>query len=88
LDRGDRCADPDDGLVEAASAALTPSERALLDELVGAWQGRFLARIAGGRAITLFHADFHLLGNHVVRRERPTAVRDQLIGGEARPGLA
>jgi hypothetical protein len=54
----------------AASAELTPAERGLLAEVLDAWEGRFLARAAGARSITLIHADFHLLGNVFFRRFR------------------
>jgi aminoglycoside phosphotransferase (APT) family kinase protein len=71
--------------VDAASAQITPSERALLDELVEAWEGRFLARVAGGRAITLIHADFHVLGNVLFAAGDP---RPRVIDwSEAKPGL-
>jgi hypothetical protein len=45
----------------AASDELTPAERGLLAEVLDAWEGRFLARAAGARSITLIQADFHLL---------------------------
>jgi hypothetical protein len=68
-----------------ASAELTPAERDLLAEVLDAWQGRFLARAAGGRSLTLIHADFHLLGNifFAAGESRPRVID----WSELKPGL-
>jgi len=71
--------------LEAATAALTWAERALLEEVLEAWEGRFLARAAEGRSITLIHGDFHLLGNVFFAAGEP---RPRVIDwSELKPGL-
>ena len=71
--------------LETASAELTPAERALLVEVLDAWEPRFQARAAGGRSITLIHADFHLLGNLFFAANEP---RPRVIDwSELKPGL-
>jgi hypothetical protein len=69
----------------AASDELSPAERGLLAEVLDAWEGRFLARAAGARSITLIHADFHLLGNvfFAAERSRPCVID----WSELKPGL-
>jgi len=49
--------------LDALSAEMAPFERALLDEVLDGWEHQFLARVDGGRAVTLIHGDLHLLGN-------------------------
>jgi aminoglycoside phosphotransferase (APT) family kinase protein len=71
--------------VNVAAGELTPADRALLDEVLEAWEARFLARAASGRSITLIHADFHLLGNIFFAGDDP---RPRVIDwSELKPGL-
>src|SRR5262249_32330826 len=64
---------------------ITPAERALLDEVLEGWERRFVARAAGGRAITLIHGDFHLLGNIFFAAGEP---RPRVIDwSQLKPGL-
>lgn len=42
---------------------LSAEELGLLDELVEPWEQQLLARVRGGRALTLAHGDFHFFGN-------------------------
>lgn len=42
---------------------LSTDEQTLLHLLAARWGERFQARVAAGRAVTLLHGDFHLLGN-------------------------
>jgi len=68
-----------------AASELTPADRALLVEVLESWEGRFLARAAAGRSITLIHADFHLLGNLFFAANEP---RPRVIDwSELKPGL-
>lgn len=71
--------------LEGASTELTPAERALLEEVLEAWESRFLARAAGGRSITVIHGDFHLLGNvfFAADESRPRVID----WSEMKPGL-
>jgi hypothetical protein len=69
----------------ATTSELEAAERSLLDEFLGAWVRQFHARVAGGRAITLIHGDFHFLGNVFFA---PNDVRPKVIDwSEAKPGL-
>lgn len=71
--------------LEAVSAEITLAERALLEEVLEEWERGFLARAAGGRAITLIHGDFHLLGNIFFAADEP---RPRVIDwSELKPGL-
>jgi hypothetical protein len=71
--------------LKAASNEITPPERALLEEVLEAWERQFLARAAGGRAITLIHGDFHLLGNIFFAEDQS---RPRVIDwSELKPGL-
>jgi len=71
--------------LETASAELIPAERALLTEVLEAWESRFQARAAGERSITLIHGDFHLLGNLFFAANEP---RPRVIDwSELKPGL-
>ena len=66
-------------------AALTPSERALLDDSLATWERQLTARVASGRAITLIHADFHFYGNVLFAGADP---RPRIIDwSELKPGL-
>ncbi|MBC7978595.1 MAG: aminoglycoside phosphotransferase family protein [Myxococcales bacterium] len=67
-----------------AAGELTTEDRALLDEVCAAWEARFLARAAAGRALTMIHGDFHLLGNVFFAADRPPRVIDW---SECKPGL-
>jgi aminoglycoside phosphotransferase (APT) family kinase protein len=65
--------------------ALAPAERALLGEVLEAWEPHILARAADGRALTLIHADFHLLGNLLFAGDD---ARPRVIDwSELKPGL-
>lgn len=69
----------------AHGPALTPRERALLDEICAEWQSRFFARVSAGHAVTLIHGDFHVLGNLFFARGDP---RPRIIDwSELKPGL-
>ena len=69
----------------AEGAALSPDARVLLDDALGAWQPQLTARVAGGRAITLIHADFHFFGNVLFAGDAP---RPRVIDwSELKPGL-
>jgi aminoglycoside phosphotransferase (APT) family kinase protein len=69
----------------AADNELEPAERAVLEDVLGAWERQFQVRVAGGSAITLIHGDFHVLGNVFFR---PDDVRPKVIDwSEAKPGL-
>ena len=71
--------------LEVASVELTLAERALLAEVLDAWEGQFQARAAQGRSITLIHGDFHLLGNLFFAANDP---RPRVIDwSELKPGL-
>ena len=64
---------------------LSAAEHSLLAEVLAAWAPRFLARASGGRALTLIHADFHLLGNVFFAAGDP---RPRVIDwSELKPGL-
>jgi hypothetical protein len=68
-----------------AEAALTRADRALVSELLDAWERQFLARVGPGRRLTLIHADFHLLGNVFFAADDP---RPRVIDwSELKPGL-
>jgi hypothetical protein len=68
-----------------AGVELTAAERALLDRILAAWEPQFLARVAGGHALTLIHGDFHLLGNVLFAEH---ARRPRVIDwSELKPGL-
>jgi hypothetical protein len=67
----------------AAAPELTAAERALVPELLDAWECQFRARVACG-GLTLIHADFHVLGNIFVAPGRPPRVIDW---SELKPGL-
>ena len=71
--------------LDAVSAEITLEERALLEEVLDKWEHRFLARTASGRAITVIHGDFHLLGNIFFAADDP---RPRVIDwSELKPGL-
>jgi aminoglycoside phosphotransferase (APT) family kinase protein len=71
--------------LEAASADIAPAERELLEEVLEGWEARFLARAAGGRALTLIHGDFHFFGNIYFADHDP---RPRVIDwSELKPGL-
>jgi hypothetical protein len=71
--------------LEAFSSEITPLERALLEEVLEAWEHCLLARATGGRSITLIHGDFHLLGNIFFSANQP---RPRVIDwAELKPGL-
>jgi aminoglycoside phosphotransferase (APT) family kinase protein len=56
-----------------------------LEDIIEAWEQQFLRRVAGGKAITLIHGDFHFLGNVFFR---PDDVRPKVIDwSEAKAGL-
>ena len=66
-------------------AAITPGERALLDDILEVWEPQLTARVAGGHAITLIHADFHFFGNVLFAGDDP---RPRVIDwSELKPGL-
>lgn len=69
----------------AEATELTETERAVLDELVTAWERQFHARVADGRALTLIHGDFHFLGNifFTIGDPRPKVID----WSELKPGL-
>lgn len=64
---------------------LTGAEVALLDEVLETWERQFQARIEGGRALTLLHGDFHLMGN--VFFAEGEAVPRVIDWSELKPGL-
>jgi hypothetical protein len=69
----------------AEASELTVPERMLLEEVLDVWEPQFLARVAGGRAITLIHGDFHFLGNVFFA---PGDARPKVIDwSELKPGL-
>ncbi|MEV5966756.1 aminoglycoside phosphotransferase family protein [Kribbella sp. NPDC051952] len=69
----------------AEAAELDDAERATIDEVLEAWERQFKARVAGGRAITLIHGDFHFLGNVFFTGSDP---RPKVIDwSELKPGL-
>jgi aminoglycoside phosphotransferase (APT) family kinase protein len=69
----------------AHGAALEPGDRALLDEILAAWEPQLAARVAGARALTLIHADFHFFGNVLFASGDP---RPRIIDwSELKPGL-
>jgi aminoglycoside phosphotransferase (APT) family kinase protein len=71
--------------LEATSAELLPSERSLLEEVLEHWKSRFLARVSGGRSLTLIHGDFHFLSNILFSADTP---RPRVIDwSELKPGL-
>lgn len=69
----------------AEAPELTPTERAALDEVLTGWERQFQKRVAGGRALTLIHGDFHFLGNIFFADGDP---RPKVIDwSELKPGL-
>lgn len=68
-----------------SSGALAAAERALLDDALAHWQAPLVERARGGRALTLIHGDFHLLGNVFFA---PHARAPRVIDwSECKPGL-
>jgi aminoglycoside phosphotransferase (APT) family kinase protein len=66
-------------------AAITPGERALLDDILERWEPQFTARVTDGHAITLIHGDFHCFGNVLFAGDDP---RPRVIDwSELKPGL-
>ncbi|MFI6829531.1 phosphotransferase family protein [Kribbella sp. NPDC050241] len=64
---------------------LDDAERSVLEEILERWERQFLARVAGGRAITLVHGDLHFLGNVFFSADDP---RPKVIDwSELKPGL-
>ena len=55
-----------------AGGELTMNERELLSELLEHWMTRFLSRVVDGRALTLIHGDFHVVGNVLFAPENPS----------------
>ena len=51
---------------------LAMNERELLSELLEHWMTRFLSRVVDGRALTLIHGDFHVVGNVLFAPENPS----------------
>jgi Phosphotransferase enzyme family len=74
---------------DQAQAELSAAERAQLDELcaqrLGPWEQQFLARVAGGHALTLVHGDFHLMGNLFFAAGEP--MPRVIDWSELKPGL-
>ncbi|TCC22903.1 phosphotransferase family protein [Kribbella speibonae] len=69
----------------AETSELSPSERAVLDVVVPAWERQFRARVEAGEHLTLVHGDFHVLGDIFFTDHDP---RPKVIDwSELKPGL-
>ena len=71
--------------LESAGGELVAAERALLVDLLEYWEKQFLNRVSGGCALTLLHADYHVLGNVLFRPDDPAP--KVIDWSELKPGL-